>query len=273
MGNQTTTIIAEAEHLARKGKYDEALSCLESGGDDIGTNQSALYIKAVCQRGKNNRNEALATLKTLLSINPNHVRSYQEIGHIHVAGKNADKAIQGYAEAVRRDPAMLSSWRPLVTLYKMVGDTANERLAEQRVSELESFPEALLAVKSALNQNNLEAADHICRDFLKDNKQNVEALRLLAEIANRAKIIDDAEFFLESAVTFEPGHVGARFDLANTLLKRQKFEAADKVAEDLVLDYPENLEFKLLRALLGSASATPVAPSLFIKSWCAKSII
>ena len=233
MGDQINTIIQEAEHLARKGKYDDALSRLDSGGNALSTNQSALYIKAVCQRGKNNRGEALETLKTLLKINPNHVRSYQEIGHIHVASKNADKAIQGYAEAVRLDPAMISSWRPLVTLYRMVGNTANERLAEQRVRELETFPEPLLAVKSALNQNNLEKADHICRDFLKNDKQNVEALRLLAEIANRAKIIDDAEFFLESAVTFEPDHVGVRFDLANTLLKRQKFEAADKVANDL----------------------------------------
>ena len=141
-------IIGEAERLAREGKYDDALSRLESGGDALRTNQSALYIKAVCQRSKNNRNEALATLKTLLKINPNHVRAYQEIGHIHVAGKNADKAIQGYAEAVRLDPAMISSWRPLVTLYRMVGNAADERLAEQRVRELETFPAPLLAVKS-----------------------------------------------------------------------------------------------------------------------------
>jgi len=247
MSDQIATIVRKAEQLARQGKFDEALSSLESGGDALETHQSALYIKAVCQRSKNDRNDALETLKKLLSINPDHVRSYQEIGHVHVAGKNADKAIHGYAEAVRRDPAMLSSWRPLVTLYRMVGDTNNQNLAEQKVRELETLPEQLVAVKSALNQNNLQSADQICRDFLKNNKQHVEALRLLAEIANRAKIIDDAEFFLESAVAFEPEHVGARFDLANILLKRQKFEAADKVAEDLGQNYPKNLEFKLLR--------------------------
>ena len=247
MSDQDTTAVREAEQLARQGSFDAALSRLEAGGDELATNQAALYIKAVCQRSQNNRSDALETLKTLLSVNPDHVRSYQEIGHIHVAAKNADKAIQGYTEAVRRDPAMLSSWRPLVTLYRMVGDAENQRMAEQRVIELEILPEPLVAVKSALNQNNLQSADQICRSFLKTNKQHVEALRLLAEIADRAKIIDDAEFILESAVTFEPEHMGAQFDLANILLKRQKFEAADKVTDELGQKYPDNLEFKLLR--------------------------
>lgn len=247
MTDQDTTIVEEAEQLAKQGQFDSALSRLETGSDTLNTNPAALYIRAVCQRSLGLRTDALETLKLLLRVNPDHVRGYQEIGHIHVAAKNAEKAIQGYAEAVRRDPAMLSSWQPLTKLYRMVGDTANQQMAEQRVMELQALPEALVAVKSALNQNNLGMADRICRSFLKSNKQHVEALRLLAEIADRARIIDDAEFFLDSAVNFEPDHIGARFDLANILLKRQKFEAADKVAQELVEDHPDNLEFKLLR--------------------------
>ena len=54
---------------------------------------------------------------------------------------------------------MLSSWQPLTKLYRMVGDTVNQQIAEQRVRELEALPKALVAVKSALNQNNLQTAD------------------------------------------------------------------------------------------------------------------
>ena len=246
MNDQDTRIVQEAEKLAKQGQFEAAVSCLEKGSPELRTNQSALYILAVCHRSTGKRTEAIDVLRTLLRVNPHHVRSYQEIGHIHVAAKDAEKAIEGYAEAVRLDPAMLSSWQPLTKLYGMVGDTVNQQIAEQRVRELEALPKALVAVKSALNQNNLQTADEICRKFLRSNKQHVEALRLLAEVADRARIIDDAEFFLESAVAFEPEHVGARFDLANILLKRQKFEIADKVAEELLDAYPENFEFKLL---------------------------
>lgn len=238
--------IQEAERLARQGLYEESLELLSGTTDVAEPDQTALYIEAVCYRGLGRRNDALNTLQALLSVNPDHVRAWQEIGHVHVAAKNAHKAIHGYSEAIRRDPAMLSSWRPLVTLYRMVGDTAGLETSVRHVRELEQLPEQLVAVKSYLNQNNLEMADRVCRSFLSNNKQNVEALRLLAEIADKARIVDDAEFFLDSAVAFEPDHVGARFDLANILLKRQKFAAANEVAKALCSEYPENLEFKLL---------------------------
>ena len=244
MANPQETI-QQAEQLAKQGKFDESLALL--AGDSFEASQNALYIRAVCQRSLGQRNAALDTLKALLLANPEHVRAYQEIGHIHVAAKNAAKAIHGYAEAVKRDPAMISSWRPLASLYRMVGDQENHEIAVRHIQDLERMPEALVAVKSYLNQNNIEMADQVCRHFLQNNKQHVEAMRLLAEIADRAKIIDDAEFILDSAVTFEPKNVGARFDLANILLKRQKFEAADKVAVELGSEYPDNPEFRLLR--------------------------
>ncbi len=238
--------IEQAEALAQQGKYVEVLSLLDTEALDEAAEPRALYVRAVCLRSLDRRGEALEVLQALLASSPDHVRAYQELGHVHVAGRNSDKAIAGYVEAVKRDPALLSSWRPLVMLYRMVGDVRNQQIAEARVTELEQMPEALLAVRSYLNQGNLESADKVCRHFLSKNKQHVEALRLLAEIADRAKIIDDAEFFLDSAVAFEPKHVGARFDLVNILLKRQKFAMADQYASALSEEHPENLEFKLL---------------------------
>ncbi len=239
--------IQQAENLARQGNFQAALDLIQTEGEAALGNPSALYVKAVSHRSLGQRNQALGALEQLLNLNPDHVRAHQEVGHIYVAEKDAERAIRGYEQAVKRDPAMLSSWKPLVMLYRMTGNADAQQFAEHQVSELEKLPEALVAVKSFLNQNNLEMADRVCRQHLSQHKQDVEGLRLLAEIADRARIIDDAEFFLDSAVAFSPDHVGARFDLANILLKRQKFEAADKVAAALCEEYPDNLEFKLLR--------------------------
>ena len=71
---------------------------------------------------------------------------------------------------------------------------------------------------------------------------------MLAEIAVREKILDEAEFILDSAVAFEPQHIGARFDLANVFLKRQKFDSAHQLAEQLIAEQADNTQFLGLSA-------------------------
>ena len=240
--------IQSIQEVAKQGQYPEALGQLDALDQQLQNDADALYLRAVCLRALDKRNDALKTLHQLLVQNPEHVRAFQEIGHIHIAARNAEKAIEGYSEAVRRDPAMLDSWKPLVTLYKMTGDMQKMQLAQQHVESLSSLPPLLLAVRSNINQGKIELADEICREFLRDNKQHVEGMRMLAEIAMQAKILDDAEFILESAVQFEPDHIPAKFDLATVLLKRQKFGPADEIASDLIKLEPDNLAFITLWA-------------------------
>ena len=242
--------IDTAQQLAQSGKFTEALAELEALPSEIQSGVPALYIKAVCLRKLDQRPAALNSLKQLLQADPEHVRAYQELGHNHVAARSADKAIYGYSEAVKRDPALLSSWVPLVQLYDMVGDEKSKHIAQSNVESLSALPQELLAAKSFLNQGDLETADRVCRAFMQSNKQHVEGLRVLAQIAVEAQILDDAEFMLDSAVVFEPDNVGAKFDLATVLLKRQKFASAHDVAKELIAHDPNNNEFA---TLLGSA--------------------
>ncbi len=247
--NSMSTFIESAQQLAQAGQHREALAALDKLPSEDQTQVSALYVRAVCLRRLDRRAEALNCLKQILQADPEHVRAYQELGHVHVAARNAEKAAFGYSQAVARDPALLSSWTPLVQLYKMLGDEKNSQLAQRYVDELSALPPELLAAKSFLNQGDLDSADQICRAFMREHKQHVEGLRVLAQIATQAQILDDAEFMLDSAVVFDPKHIGAKFDLATVQLKRQKFAAADAVAKELVQLEPDNDE---LKTLLGS---------------------
>ena len=51
-------------------------------------------------------------------------------------------------------------------------------------------------------------------------------MRLLAELASKLHIMDDAEFLLESALEFEPEYLPVRIDYVGVLQKRQKYEKA-----------------------------------------------
>jgi len=243
-------ILENSQKLAEQGKFSEAIDELGKLGNVEVDKPAVRYIKAVCLRNLSRFPAALVEIRKVIQAQPDHARAYQELGHIHVVQKNADEAVRAYTEAVNRDPALLSSWQPLVGLYKILRNSQAMEIATQQVEALSKLPPALLAVKSFLNEGNLEMADTVCRHFLSNNKQHVEGLRLLAEVAMQAQILDDAEFILESAVAFEPKNIGARFDLATTRLKRQKFALAHEVVQELCIEQPANNEFK---TILGAA--------------------
>lgn len=224
----------------------------------------ALYILAISLRQQKRYQDALNKLNKIHDLAPNYARAYQENGHLHLTQNKNVIAFSAYEKAVALNPALLASWKALVNLNRLRNQPRQHDAALQHVLYLENLPRELLTVTSYLYENKLDEADELCRHFLRSNKQHVEGMRLLAEIANRLKVIDDAEFILESCTVFAPDHLGAQVDYANTLIKRQKFDKALEVSEALNRAQPSNTHFK---AILASAKlgvgATPQAIELF----------
>ncbi|MEM7081128.1 MAG: sulfotransferase [Pseudomonadota bacterium] len=248
-GKRSASAADYAQQLAMQGKFAESLHVLDDAGQSAHTIEG-LYVRAVCYRKLGQTQSALAALKALNDLPGDYARAYQELGHTHMDVGATAKALVGYEHAVRLNPALVASWRALTKLYLDGGQPAALAHAQDQLRQLEQLPPELQSVKSLLHEGNLEQADRLCRHFLTRNKTHVEGMRLLAEIAIRHRIIDDAEFLLESAVAFEPKHVGARVDYVNILLKRQRFENARDIAEELVNEFPDNHQFL---ALLGAS--------------------
>ncbi len=246
-GAEQNAVQIATEH-AKAGQYQEALYVIEKAGKDIDNNAEMLYVSAVCLRKLKHHQEAIKRLKKVLDLSPDFVRAHQELGHTFLAENNLSSAKKSYETALEMDNALLASWQALVTIYGNLGDSAALKNAQHQAQQLQQLPPALQAVKSHLNRNNINEADEICRHYLQQHKQDVEAMRLLASIAVKVKVFDDAEFILESAVTFEPGHLGARYDYAHVLLKRQKFGKAQEVAKALIKEKPSVPQFQLLLA-------------------------
>jgi tetratricopeptide (TPR) repeat protein len=89
----------------------------------------------------------------------------------------------------------------------------------------------------------------MCRDFLKKDPKNTEAMSILSEIASKLGYLEDAEFLLENAVNFEPNNSELRKKYLIILRKRQKFSKAMIQAEYLCKNFPKNLSFKAQMAI------------------------
>ncbi len=204
--------------------------------DDI----EAQYVLAVSQRHQHDWDAALATLSDIVRSHPQFGRAHQECGYNHIARRDFANAKDAFERATGFDPALINSWKCLAKLYRDGGDAERLAAVREHIAFLEGLPAELVAVISYISEDRLREAEALCKQFLRTNKTHVEGMRLLAEIATRNNVYDDAEFLLESCVEFEPGHRNARIQYVNLLLRVQKFAKAYEHAQFLYDTYRDD---------------------------------
>ena len=210
-----------------KRDFDEARSLLDEALSAEAENFEAKYTLAVLNRAEGQIDQAKALLKALVDEKPDFGRGFQELGLCELALKQEPAAISAFEQAVEIDGSLIESWKFLATAYRRNGDSRAEQ-ALMQVEFLASLPQELRTVISYLAANRLGDAERLCRYFMQQNKTHIEGMRLMAEIATRTGVFDDAEFLLETVMELAPDHVEAEIQLAHVLLRRQRFHKAHK---------------------------------------------
>ena len=238
------TILASAQKALQAGDFAGGLTLVEPLIEGDGGDEQALYIAAVAARYLKRFSDAEDYQNRLRAISPEYGRAWQEAGHLAVARNRPEAAIAAYARAVRFNPALDASWRELARLQAAAGRDAEARAASLQHQRIAALPRELLAVTNHLHEGRLLRAEEICRHYLRMHPRDTEGMRLLAQIGIRQGIFDDAEFLLESAVTFAPDDIQLRLDYIDALHRRQKFERSREEAEALHARDPDNPLFQ-----------------------------
>jgi|TARA_B110000114_G_scaffold47269_1_gene50125 tetratricopeptide (TPR) repeat protein len=236
--SSTAADIDRVQRLLGAGKLEDADTLINTVLVDSPENSDGLYTFAVIQRLKKNHLEALEILDKVLQQQPNLARAYQERALNELSLNKPMRAGRALESAVALDPSLLKSWQLLVPLYNASG-SSKAGDAQQQVEFLETLPSELLTAISFLSADRLLEAEKVCRSFLMKNKTHIEGMRLLAEIATRNNILEDAEFLLESIIAFEPDHLDANIQYAYILLRRQRFHRAYDQAKKVFDNHPE----------------------------------
>ena len=237
----TAADVDQAQRLLTAGKLEDAKKLIENVLGQTPDDSDAQYTFAVIQRLNGCHIEALGLLDKVLQQQPKLARAYQERALNELSLNNPMPAGKALEAAVALDPALLKSWQLLVPLYKARG-SAKAAEAQQQVDFLKTLPPELLTAISFMAADRLLEAEKLCRRFLMQNKTHVEGMRLLAEIATRNNILEDAEFLLESLIEFAPDHMEGNIQYANILLRRQRFHRAYDQAKKVFDHYPQARE-------------------------------
>lgn len=222
------------------GAFQDALATLSpllnSGEADL----EALYMAAVCQRYRRDYPAAERCLTELLARSPEFGRAHQEAGHLAREQGDGAKALASYQAACRCNAALEASWRAQADILASQARNAEAQAARAQAQRLKALPPDLVTVTHLLSEGKLLKAESLCRRHLRQHPRDVEGMRLLADIAVRLGVLEDAEVLLENAVAFAPDNVQLRLDYIQALRKRQKFAAALAEAEALHARDPES---------------------------------
>jgi tetratricopeptide (TPR) repeat protein len=216
-----------------------------------------LYLMAVAYRFQQKFDQAIETTQILIDIAPNHARVRQERGYNYLAKGQQEHALINFSEAVKINPALLSSWQNLQKLHATTKLNKNKNKNKKKKHEnlnvnaqveyLQQLPQELLAVSEMLHDGQLLKAENLCRHFLQNNKHHIDAMRMLAEIGIELKIYDDAEFLLESCVEIAPENIMARAQYLSLLITLGKYRKAKEQVNFLLKKQPNNFRFLVAR--------------------------
>ena len=240
--------VARLRRLQTEGRHAEALRVAQSVLPDAPENRDLVLIAATSQRRLQRIPEALEMLARLELTQPRFSKLHQERGLCYVGLKDAPRAIESLLLAININPALPASWKMLNGLYRLTGDARNAEIAAQHVATLETLPPEVVRATSLFSDGELGLAEHITRAFLIGRGDHPEAMRLLARIALAHDALDDAEVLLEGVLALVPDYRAARYDYAETLIKRQKHRAAAEQVDQLLAIDPTNAAYCTLAA-------------------------
>ncbi|MBS0334694.1 MAG: sulfotransferase [Proteobacteria bacterium] len=240
--------VLELRRRQQAGEHEAVLAVAATRLDEFSENRDLLLIAATSLRHLRRVDEALAMLARLEALQPRFSRLHQERGLCLVQRKDAPAAIEALLIAVNLNPALPVAWKMLQGLYGMIGEARNAATAADHVATLAALPPEVVSATSLFSDGELASAEQVIRGFLLREGDHPEGMRLLARIALAHDVLDEADLLLAAVLALAPDYQAARYDYANTLVKRQKYAAAEREIDLLLALEPANLDYRTLQA-------------------------
>src|SRR5579862_6686477 len=200
------------QDLTSARRHTEALAIAGALLQRAPSQRGLLYFSALNQRLLHQSNDAMRTLDALERAHPNYSLLFQERGHCHVALGDPARAILSFEHAVELNPALASSWAMLERLLAAAGQPQRAGVASQRLTKLNELPHAIVEAGSWFCDGEHVAAENLLTSYIAAEGRHVEALRLLARIAQRRGATHRAESLFREVVDRAPGYADARLD-------------------------------------------------------------
>ena len=261
-----SNLVESARKYLKESNFERALSLAKEALSIDPNHVTALFVLGATQRRAGHSVDAEKTMLRVVESVPQLAAAHQELGLNYLARGQLNEAKKALKTSLQQDASLPASWRFLGQVLSSQGD--EEGAAEAYRKEL-MCREPDPAIKKALklfSTGRLGIAEGICREYLRNNPRDVNAIRLLAEIGATLGVVDEAILLLERCLELAPDFHLARANYARALSKQDRFDEALAQAAQLEKAEPSNISHQALTAaLLSMAGRYDEAHICFVK--------
>jgi tetratricopeptide (TPR) repeat protein len=235
-----------------KGRFDEVLELVSRGefGHADGLCRALLQkhpndVNVLGLRGAvliklNRLDQAEESLRQTIRLAPTFAKPHEDLGLVLLGLKRPAEAADVLRNAVRLDPELELAWFNLGKALAMLGFGQEADEAFEKSFSLNPVRKKLAHAAERHKAGQLEEAERLYREVVRDHPDNVDALRMLGRIALSAGRKADAERLFRRAVKLAPDFAGALTDLGRVLKEQNQFEEAIECFGKVIDLEPDN---------------------------------
>jgi tetratricopeptide (TPR) repeat protein len=256
-----------AQLSSSKGRFDEIIELIGRG--EFGHAEG--LCRALLQKYPNDVNvlglrgavlikldrleEAEESLRQTIRLAPTFAKPHEDLGLVLIRLNRPAEAANMLRNAVRLDPELELAWFNLGKALAMLGFGKEADEAYEKSFSLNPERKKLAYAAEHHKEGRLEEAEKLYREVIRDNPDNVDALRMLGRVAMSAGRSADAERLFRRTLTLAPDFAGALTDLGRVLKEQNRFDEAIESLRRVIELEPENAQahFQLAGALAPAA--------------------
>ena len=248
MPGQLPSALERAVQLLKAGQVQHAEQHIRLILATAPQEPNALFLLAKARHQQGASSEALALLDGLIARRRDWPSVHQEKGLILRQCGDLQGSVAAFRQLVALDPNRAAAWGLIADMLTSLGEQSAADQAMREYLKAAARPEVLVKVAELVAQGNLADAEPRCRDYLRHSPDDVDALRLLAEIATRLGVFDDAEQLFARCVALSPEFHFARAGYAHVLMKQGRFQQSLQEIDKLLAVDADNTSYRILLA-------------------------
>ncbi|MEM8499424.1 MAG: sulfotransferase [Pseudomonadota bacterium] len=237
-----------AKQLLRSGEFQKVIALTREVLETDSAYPPAVFLLGVAQRCAGLGNEAVTTLRHFIKLQPAVPQGHMELGLAELNAGRLEAAKKSLLIAVDKEPKLSAAWRALAQIHSIEGD--DDEAARVLAAELLAGDVAPPVKKASglFYQGRVGIAEGICRDYLRTKPADVNAIRLLADIGFKLRMMEEAGQLYLRCLELAPEQHTARYKYAQVLARQNRYDIALAQVEILLRKDPADLSFQVLHA-------------------------
>ena len=187
--------------------------------------------------------EAEDQIRFALSMEPHSPLLLEDMGSVFALQSRFAEAIPWFENAIKQEPRLPLVHKKLGQALAALGKGKEADQEFREYLELDTDKGLVASAMEDMQAGRVDEAVTALKNILRDNPDNVDAMRYLAGIYYSKKLhLDDAEALLRHATQIAPGFVAAWMLLGPVLMERSKFLDAIEAFSEATRLAPEDAE-------------------------------